>query len=93
MDTAGRLQIDNKLMGELAAAKKAIQPTDTLLVVDAMTGQEAATLVRAFNEAAPITGEMREHCSRVEHKIYRQLQHVVRPRRLCAPLTRPRPFQ
>ncbi len=59
MDTAGRLQIDNKLMGELAAAKKAIQPTDTLLVVDAMTGQEAATLVRAFNEAAPITGEMR----------------------------------
>ena len=56
MDTAGRLQIDERLMGELAAAKKAIQPTDTLLVVDAMTGQEAATLVRAFNEAAPITG-------------------------------------
>lgn len=93
VDTAGRLQIDNKLMGELAAAKKAIQPTDTLLVVDAMTGQEAATLVRAFNEAAPITGEMTEHCPRVEHKIHRQLQHVVRPRRLCAPSTRPRPFR
>mmetsp|Transcript_18950 Transcript_18950/g.57234 ORF Transcript_18950/g.57234 Transcript_18950/m.57234 type:complete len:569 (-) Transcript_18950:1209-2915(-) len=56
VDTAGRLQIDDKLMGELAAAKKAIKPTDTLLVVDAMTGQEAATLTRAFNEAAPITG-------------------------------------
>jgi SRP54-type protein, GTPase domain len=56
VDTAGRLQIDDRLMGELAAAKKAIKPTDTLLVVDAMTGQEAATLVRAFNEAAPITG-------------------------------------
>lgn len=56
VDTAGRLQIDDRLMGELAAARKAIAPTDTLLVVDAMTGQEAATLVRAFNEAAPITG-------------------------------------
>lgn len=56
IDTAGRLQIDDKLMGELSAAKKATKPTDTLLVVDAMTGQEAATLVRAFNEAAPITG-------------------------------------
>lgn len=58
VDTAGRLQIDDRLMGELTAAKKAIKPTDTLLVVDAMTGQEAATLVRAFNEAAPITGTM-----------------------------------
>ena len=58
VDTAGRLQIDERLMGELAAAKKAINPTDTLLVVDAMTGQEAATLVRAFNEAAPITGAL-----------------------------------
>lgn len=56
VDTAGRLQIDDRLMGELAAARKAINPTDTLLVVDAMTGQEAATLVRSFNEAAPITG-------------------------------------
>ena len=56
VDTAGRLQIDDRLMGELAAARKAISPTDTLLVVDAMTGQEAATLVRSFNEAAPITG-------------------------------------
>ena len=56
VDTAGRLQIDEAMMAELAAVKAAVQPTDTLLVVDAMTGQEAATLVKAFNDAASITG-------------------------------------
>jgi signal recognition particle subunit SRP54 len=56
VDTAGRLQIDEAMMGELAEVKAAVNPTDTLLVVDAMTGQEAATLVKAFNDAASITG-------------------------------------
>lgn len=56
VDTAGRLQIDRELMAELANIKKTIQPDETLLVVDAMTGQEAATLTRTFNEEIGITG-------------------------------------
>ncbi|EFN56751.1 hypothetical protein CHLNCDRAFT_48710 [Chlorella variabilis] len=56
VDTAGRLQIDDRLMAELRETKEVVQPTDTLLVVDAMTGQEAAGLVKAFNEAVDITG-------------------------------------
>lgn len=49
-------QIDDDMMAELKATKAAIRPTDTLLVVDAMTGQEAAALVKAFNDQADITG-------------------------------------
>ncbi|PRW50902.1 Signal recognition particle 54 kDa chloroplastic isoform A [Chlorella sorokiniana] len=56
VDTAGRLQIDERLMDELRETKAAVNPTDTLLVVDAMTGQEAAGLVKAFNDAVDITG-------------------------------------
>jgi len=56
VDTAGRLQIDPEMMGELARIKEAIQPDDTLLVVDAMTGQEAATLTHTFHEQIGITG-------------------------------------
>lgn len=56
VDTAGRLQIDDRMMAELKATQRAIKPSDTLLVVDAMTGQEAASLTKAFNEAAEITG-------------------------------------
>lgn len=44
------------LMGELKDIKAAVHPTDTLLVVDAMTGQEAATLVKTFNDEVDITG-------------------------------------
>ncbi len=58
MDTAGRLQIDERMMGELKATQRAIKPSDTLLVVDAMTGQEAASLTKAFNEAE-LTGDAR----------------------------------
>ena len=60
VDTAGRLQIDEEMMTELTDTKAAIKPTDTLLVVDAMTGQEAANLVKAFNDQADITGECPE---------------------------------
>lgn len=49
-------QIDMNLMGELKDIKTAVHPTDTLLVVDAMTGQEAATLVKTFNDEVDITG-------------------------------------
>ena len=50
-------QIDPAMMSELREVQATVQPSDTLLVVDAMTGQEAAGLVKAFNEAAEITGE------------------------------------
>lgn len=56
IDTAGRLQIDADMMAELAAIKEAVQPHEILLVVDAMTGQEAANLTRAFHEQVGITG-------------------------------------
>jgi signal recognition particle subunit SRP54 len=56
VDTAGRLQIDEGMMEELRRVQEEVRPTDVLLVVDAMTGQEAAALVKAFDAAAPITG-------------------------------------
>jgi signal recognition particle subunit SRP54 len=56
IDTAGRLQIDRDMMAELAQIKEAVQPDDTLLVVDAMTGQEAANLTRTFHDEIGITG-------------------------------------
>lgn len=56
VDTAGRLQIDSDMMAELARIKKAINPHEVLLVVDAMTGQEAANLTRTFHEEIGITG-------------------------------------
>ncbi len=56
VDTAGRLQIDQAMMAELAQIKAAIQPQEVLLVVDAMTGQEAANLTRTFHEQIGITG-------------------------------------
>ncbi|WP_287127747.1 signal recognition particle protein [Candidatus Cyanaurora vandensis] len=56
VDTAGRLQIDETLMGELVQIKEVLQPDEVLLVVDAMTGQEAANLTRSFHERIGITG-------------------------------------
>mmetsp|Transcript_27658 Transcript_27658/g.26468 ORF Transcript_27658/g.26468 Transcript_27658/m.26468 type:complete len:539 (+) Transcript_27658:39-1655(+) len=56
VDTAGRQVVDEKLMDELKQIKSAINPDETLLVVDAMTGQEAATLTAKFNEDIVITG-------------------------------------
>ncbi|WP_317134506.1 signal recognition particle protein [Leptolyngbya sp. 7M] len=56
IDTAGRLQIDESMMAELAQIKEAVQPHEVLLVVDAMTGQEAANLTRTFHEQIGITG-------------------------------------
>lgn len=56
IDTAGRLQIDAEMMAELARIKETVQPDDTLLVVDAMTGQEAANLTQTFQEQIGVTG-------------------------------------
>ncbi|MDK1017777.1 MAG: signal recognition particle protein [Actinomycetota bacterium] len=56
VDTAGRLQIDTNLMKELAAIKKIADPDETLLVLDAMTGQEAVNVARGFSEYTDITG-------------------------------------
>ena len=56
LDTAGRLHIDQELMAEVQAVRDAAQPTETLLVTDAMTGQDAVTLAREFNEKVGVTG-------------------------------------
>ncbi len=56
LDTAGRLQIDERLMQELSDIKDAVHPTEILLVVDAMTGQVALDVAKAFNERLDITG-------------------------------------
>ncbi len=56
IDTAGRLQIDEALMTELEAIKEKVEVTETLLVVDAMTGQEAVNVANTFNQRLEITG-------------------------------------
>jgi signal recognition particle subunit SRP54 len=56
IDTAGRLQIDETLMDELKNIREAVRPTDILLVVDAMTGQEAVNVAKAFDGLLDITG-------------------------------------
>jgi signal recognition particle subunit SRP54 len=56
VDTAGRLQVDGELMGELVRVREAIQPDDSLLVVDAMTGQEAVNVAETFAETITLTG-------------------------------------
>ena len=56
IDTAGRLHINEELMNELKAVKKAVDVYETLLVVDSMTGQDAVTVAKTFDEALDITG-------------------------------------
>ena len=56
VDTAGRLHIDEEMMGEIIDVHAAINPAETLFVVDSMTGQDAANTAKAFNEALPLTG-------------------------------------
>ena len=56
LDTAGRLHIDETLMGELGRIKDALKPSDILLVADAMTGQDAVNIAQAFNDALDIGG-------------------------------------
>ncbi len=56
IDTAGRLHINEELMNELKAIKRAVDVYETLLVVDSMTGQDAVTVAKTFDEALDITG-------------------------------------
>ncbi len=56
IDTAGRLHIDETLMGELQDIKKAVDPTEILLTIDAMIGQDAVTVAEHFNEQLDVTG-------------------------------------
>jgi signal recognition particle subunit SRP54 len=56
LDTAGRLQIDSEMMDELEAVKKAVNPVETLLVADAMTGQEAVNVAAGFHQRIGLTG-------------------------------------
>ncbi|MES2800025.1 MAG: signal recognition particle protein [Bacteroidota bacterium] len=56
VDTAGRLAIDEKMMDEIAAVKSAINPSETLFVVDSMTGQDAVNTAKAFNEKINFDG-------------------------------------
>ena len=56
VDTAGRLHIDQDMMAEIQDLHRAVNPIETLFVVDAMTGQDAANTARAFGEALPLTG-------------------------------------
>ena len=56
MDTQGRLHIDDELMDELSQMKKAVSPTEILLIADAMTGQDAVNIAKSFNEELGITG-------------------------------------
>ena len=56
LDTAGRLHIDQELMAEVAAVRDVAKPVETLLVTDAMIGQDAVTLAREFNEKVGVTG-------------------------------------
>ena len=56
IDTAGRLAIDEAMMNEIKALTAAVNPSETLFVVDAMTGQDAANTAKAFDDALPLTG-------------------------------------
>ncbi|OUS23300.1 signal recognition particle protein [Thalassotalea sp. 42_200_T64] len=56
VDTAGRLHVDGEMMDEIKQLHASINPVETLFVVDAMTGQDAANTAKAFNDALPLTG-------------------------------------
>jgi signal recognition particle subunit SRP54 len=56
VDTAGRLAIDDEMMSEIRRLHEVLNPIETLFVVDAMTGQDAANTAKAFNDALPLTG-------------------------------------
>ena len=56
VDTAGRLAIDDEMMAEIKALHEAVDPIETLFVVDAMTGQDAANTAKAFGKTLPLTG-------------------------------------
>ncbi len=56
VDTAGRLHVDEEMMGEIQSIHSGVKPVETLFVVDSMTGQDAANTAKAFGDALPLTG-------------------------------------
>jgi signal recognition particle subunit SRP54 len=56
VDTAGRLHVDEELMAQAAAIREAVQPDETLFVIDAMIGQEAVNVAKAFLDGSASTG-------------------------------------
>lgn len=56
VDTAGRLHVDSEMMDEIKDVHQVLNPVETLFVVDAMTGQDAANTAKVFNDALPLTG-------------------------------------
>ncbi|KRP10290.1 MAG: signal recognition particle [Sphingobacteriales bacterium BACL12 MAG-120802-bin5] len=56
IDTAGRLAVDEQMMDEISSIKKAVQPTETLFIVDSMTGQDAVNTAKAFNDRLDFDG-------------------------------------
>src|SRR5262249_26624469 len=56
VDTAGRLAVDEEMMKEIAALHAEVKPVETLFIVDAMQGQDAVNVAKAFNERLPLTG-------------------------------------
>jgi signal recognition particle subunit SRP54 len=56
IDTAGRLHVDEEMMGEIKQLHAAVDPIETLFVVDSMTGQDAANTAKAFDQALPLSG-------------------------------------
>lgn len=56
VDTAGRLHIDEEMMQQIQGVCSAVTPTEVLLVVDAMTGQDAVNIAKSFDETVPLTG-------------------------------------
>ena len=64
VDTAGRLQIDDDMVQELVKIKKALSPVETILVADAMTGQNAVDIAQTFDEKLGLSGVIRFRCAR-----------------------------
>ncbi|MGN6950203.1 signal recognition particle protein, partial [Neisseria sp. P0016.S005] len=56
VDTAGRLAIDEEIINEIKSLHAAVNPVETLFVIDAMVGQDAVNTAQAFHEALPLTG-------------------------------------
>src|SRR3712207_4821741 len=73
LDTAGRLHVDDQLMSEMKAVASASSPAETLLVVDALTGQDAVNVAKGFSAEVPLTGVIlrsEEHTSELQSRQY-----------------------
>ena len=92
VDTAGRLAIDEQMMNEIEAIKKKINPTETLFVVDSMTGQDAVNTAKEFNDRLDFDGVvLYPHRSRQAHQICRN-RRKTRSHRLLPPGSYGRPY-